>query len=116
MFSGAIRNRDLRALLQSTYLLAPPFSFNLLAAGLAVILAWVTAFLGGPIWPSWLAIAIFLLHGTYFMLGASEIGFSTMTVVALSMIPLFAVWRVLIYTHAYLLNRMPSHWTRTPRI
>ena len=116
IFIRAIRKGELRLLFQSAYLLAPPFSLNLLTSWLALILAWIAALLGAPVWLNGLAMAIFLLHGAYFLLGTSEIGFSIMTVAAFSMIPLYAVWRTLIHVRAALFNRMPSHWMRTPRV
>lgn len=116
MFARAVRQQDFRALVQAAYLLAPPFSLNLLAAGLALVLAWAGAALGGPLWPGWLASAVFLLHAGYFLLGASETGFSAMTVKALCMIPVFAAWRILIHARACLPGRMPADWKRTPRV
>lgn len=116
MVAQALRQRNLTGLAQAIYLLAPPFSLNLLAAGLAFAMAWTGATLDGPSWLVWLTSSVILLHGAYFLLGTSETGFSLMTAEALAMIPVFAIWRILIHGRAFFRNRIPTEWKRTPRV
>jgi len=118
MFIRAVKEQNFKDLLQTMYLLAPPFSLNLLAAGITLGLTGIVTWLDGPLWPLLLAMLLFVLHAGYFLLGTSEVGFSRLTIQAVAMIPVFAIWRVIIHAMVVVSSKKRAllDWKRTPRV
>jgi 1,2-diacylglycerol 3-beta-glucosyltransferase len=116
---GCVKSADLQGVLQGLYLLAPPFSSQFLMS-LSLTLASVACFILDPgiglLAPSFGVFAT-VLHCCYFLIGLTVTGFSRKYLIALCMIPIYAIWRIGIHIIARVYYSKKDHpWVRTSRI
>ena len=101
MLARALRQGEYRKGMNLIYLMAPPFSLNLLVMVAAMLYAVLASVLLGSAWPVWVGLLLLVAHVGYFLLGASEVGFGAITFHALAMIPVYVLWRVIIHAKTF---------------
>ncbi len=113
----SVKKRDWPRTLQAVYLMAPPFSSLFLIALALTGAALAPTFMGVAAfgWLASLCLAVSGFYAVYFLIALTVTGFSWDYVVALLMIPVYALWRTGIHLSSRWFGAS-SGWSRTPRL